>query len=429
MNRWLRASILVIFSALAVYSLIYILRTSLSPAGGIDFHSYWYSGHFLRQCADPYQAYLNQETPSTPVRYLDLASPFEGEVAQPGLANVPANTAPVVLILGLFSFFSWPTAKLLWLLLNITFLLLLPGLLARWLRPRTRYKPTELLLITLLLFSLFGTRNSAVNGQTSIFVYLLMLVSLVTAQRSPGVSGVALGVAFSKYSLSLPVLLLFLSERRWKLLAIATLVQVFALLGISSISHQSPISILAAYAEIMYIHTSMSGIHLASLFSPASPAGGAAALLLSLLVLAALLAAGMSKENARFSIDTEFYRQNNRPVFDILLLWTLLVAYHRAYDSFVALTVLVNSAPYFQISLRNEGDRSWSKLANFGAALAGVVLILPASGFLTLLNTLGFHEPGAWLQMHNNLITLVLLILLLVKSVSLIKSGRRFSRW
>jgi hypothetical protein len=128
-------------------------------------------------------------------------------------------------------------------------------------------------------------------------------------------------------------------------------------------------------------------------------------------------------------MDSEFFHRHDRLVFDILLLWTLLVAYHRAYDSFIALTVLVNSAPYFQLSLHSEANRSWSKLANFGIALAAVVLILPASGFLTLLDTLGFREPGAWLNIHNNLITMLLLILLLVSSASLIKSGKRYSRW
>ncbi len=429
LKRWKRTGLIAILAGLAIYSLIYIVRTSLSPLGGIDFHSYWYSGHFLRQGDDPYQAYLNQQIPRTPLRYIDLPDPFAGDVAQPGLANVPANTAPMVLLLGFFAFFSWPTAKLLWLLCNLLFLLLLPRLLEGWLSPEKRFKPSELLLIGLLVFSLFGTRNSAVNGQTSIFVYLLMLASLVIADKSPWASGIALGFALSKYSLSLPVMLLFIIERRWKSIATSATVQIAGLLAVSAISGQSPMAILSAYKEIMLIHTSMPGIHLANLFAPGSLTGSTAPILLSVGVFSALLAAGLRKTPSGFSINADFYTQNNRLVFDILLLWTLLVAYHRAYDSFIVLSVLVNAWRCLRPPAQNEHAVVWRRLGIAGVLISTGVLILPASGLHNLLGTLGSITPGAWLQMHNALITWLLLGLLTTASIALIDISRDRRRW
>lgn len=405
--------ILAIFCLLALFSLTYILQVSRSPIGGMDFHSYWYSGHFLRQGTDPYQAYLNGQIPDTPVRYLDLPRPVTGQVAQPGLANVPANTAPISLLLSLFSFFSWPTARLLWLLCNLALLLAIPWLLAGWLKPGQRPAGTDIVFLTALVFALFGTRNSTVNGQTSLLIYALMLASLISAERSPLGSGIALGIALSKYSLSLPVFLLFVLERRWKALFIALLVQVAALLFLSAFTRESPFQVLDAYRQIMLIHADMPGIHLASLFPTHSLARKISEVGITLLTMAALVVLGRRKSTGAHQFRFDAFTHNNRLVFDLLVLWTLLVAYHRAYDSFILLSVLLNTMLVFRAF---EAGKPVIQRWLFGAGILAVTgaLILPASGFPAMLARIGINAPENWSEIHNGIITLVILLILVM---------------
>jgi len=88
-------------------------------------HSYWYHGHYVKAGEDPYQAF------------------FDGVVtenlppAQPGLANTPANTAPLVLGLSIFSWLSWTQAKTFWMFINLCLTLLIPGLVIRLLPEKT----------------------------------------------------------------------------------------------------------------------------------------------------------------------------------------------------------------------------------------------------------------------------------------------------
>ena len=100
--------ILLIFMVLySVISLGRAVARGLGPVGGQDFHSYWYSGHFVRQGQDPYRAFFDREKPNVPINYLDGAVTRELPVARSGLCKTPANTAPLVLLLSLFSLFSW----------------------------------------------------------------------------------------------------------------------------------------------------------------------------------------------------------------------------------------------------------------------------------------------------------------------------------
>ena len=49
----------------------YLFTETPKPSSASDFHAYWYAGHFLIEGRDPYQAYINNEQPSLPVRYWD----------------------------------------------------------------------------------------------------------------------------------------------------------------------------------------------------------------------------------------------------------------------------------------------------------------------------------------------------------------------
>ncbi|NKQ36716.1 MAG: hypothetical protein HF973_14020 [Chloroflexi bacterium] len=118
-DGWVEKGIYLLLFLMLPASIIFALfsvREVLLPRGSADFHSYWFSGHFLRQGTDPYQAFFDRRVPSVPVHYVDGLTTEQAPVAQPGLAITPANTAPITLLLSLFSWLSWPSAKLLWLM-------------------------------------------------------------------------------------------------------------------------------------------------------------------------------------------------------------------------------------------------------------------------------------------------------------------------
>ncbi len=405
------------FGGLALISLVYVIAKTRDPSGGVDFHSYWYAGHFIRQGRDPYTAYVNGESPS-PLAYLD-ATAVEGAVHQEdGLATVPANTAPVVWLLSLFAFFSWPTAKLLWMAVNLALMALTPWLVWRLLPDKgTGLGWQGKLLLALVFWGIFGTRNIVGNGQTSLLVFVLMLVTLLWGEHAWLVAGLALGVALSKYSLALPVFLLLLLERRWRVLLVALAVQVLALLALASFTGETVWEILGAYLVIFQLHTGLEGIQLASLFPGSPSAGVLAAVGLSALVFGGLLWKGLVIRRQSSAAGLPCLPATaNAPlvqahVFSVLMLWTLLVAYHRAYDTFTA--ILFVALAGWGLARRAWGLSAGRWLALWGALLVLVgALCLPAHGMSLLAGLLPVGGIAGWLDMQGRGMTLALLAML-----------------
>jgi len=182
---------------------------------------------------------------------------------------------------------------------------------------------------------LFGTRNIAGNGQTSLLIFPLMMLALVSMRRSWLVSGLWLGLALSKYSLSLPVFIFFIIKKQYRAALTALLVQALAVLLLAALTHTSPLAIPFEYWQILRVHTSLPGIHLASLFTGSPTAGFLAAIAVTAaaLRLSCLVPASQRRDPGKHWL--EQFSDNH--LLSVLLLWTLLVAYHRAYDSFIAI--------------------------------------------------------------------------------------------
>jgi len=265
LSKFLDYFSLLFCGGLAAVSLAYVVSRNVSASGATDFHSYWYAGHFIRQGLDPYTAFINEAYPRVPITYLDGYTVNHLPVAQPGLARVPANTAPIVILLSAFSFFSWTTAKILWMTTNLMISLLTPLLVLRMF-PGTwslqlRYK----ILIVLLFISLFGTRNVLGNGQTSLLVFAAMLLA-IQLEKEWVLGGIALGIALSKYSLALPAVVLLIIERRYRPAIVGIIIQILSLLALASMSNQPPADIVRAYFKIAKLHIYQPGIHLAAIF-------------------------------------------------------------------------------------------------------------------------------------------------------------------
>jgi hypothetical protein len=343
---------------LMLFAFVVILGHSvtktLAADGGTDFHSYWYYGHFVRQGANPYRAFFAGEEPSLPVKYLDGVTTETLPIAQPDLARTPANTAPMVLLLSTFSFVSWTWAKVLWMLSNLLLTVAIPWLVIRLLPDGNAMGPTQKLLICFAFYGLQGTRIANWTGQTTLFVFSLMLGTLLTLEKNWLVPGVMLGFALSKYSLALPVFIFVLCRQKYRVVGASLTVQVVGLLTVSFLGKDSPALLLKDYSLMARRHTSLPGIHLASLFPPGSVLPYVV-IFVGTLISGGLLWVWLSRFNepsrSRNTLaGRQCSDQDSAVSFEklhllaILALWSLLVVYHRVYDTatvilFIALVV------------------------------------------------------------------------------------------
>ncbi|WP_298820492.1 hypothetical protein, partial [uncultured Chloroflexus sp.] len=56
--------LLLFFVLWSLHTLIEVtIKAYGGPSGSTDFHSYWYSGHFVRQGTNPYAAYFARQQP------------------------------------------------------------------------------------------------------------------------------------------------------------------------------------------------------------------------------------------------------------------------------------------------------------------------------------------------------------------------------
>lgn len=406
LSRVLSLAMFVTFGILAALSIIYFISRTVSASGATDFHSYWYAGHFIRQGLDPYTAFIKNIHPRLPIMYIDGHVVTELPVAQPGLARVPANTPLMVEMLSIFSLLSWPAAKFLWMFCNCLIVLAIP-FLAIQLFPKLRSLPLKNKVLFVLIFlSLFGTRNTIGNGQTGALVCATMLLAISTNKDWLG--GIALGIALSKYSLSLPAVMLLMLEKRYCKIVGGLLLQILGLLLLGFITSEPLGNILKAYLVIAQSHLGQPGIHIAATFSRGW-SGWLLTFLLSAVVIGAIY---FFLSKAKYS-PSLLARPLLRPImFNILMLWILLVTYHRAYDTLVTITFISLGAEL----LLTANNLSRTRQSALAIAMGGIVaaLILPAKGAETIIPEIAFLSTATWSRLHNLVVTLSLLSALLI---------------
>jgi hypothetical protein len=362
----------------AIFVAIYIFTETGKPLGARDFHQFWYAGNFIRQGRDPYAAYFAGEQPKLPVKYLDGVTINQYPVAQPQLAIIPSNTPMMLALLTPFSLFSWNVAKWAFMIFNLILMLITGWLVLRRLPfAGVKLAPLDEVLIFLVYFDFSATRIAIENGQTTLLVFLLMILALLYADRSWQVTGLTLGIALSKYSLSLPIFLFFLYKKKFKILLTAIGVQVFGILALAAIGRDSPVTVAMENYRLFFQLFDQPGVHLArqfEIFTKNHLLTEIPVLLMTLLVFIPLFLWLRRRPVATESTEDilDFH------LLSILFLWTILVAYHRLYDTLILLffVVLVFKGLAYP-NIWKLTKREQILLLMFMAALP-LILILPA---------------------------------------------------
>src|SRR5512139_4055619 len=412
-SRW----IIFFCVAAAIYAIsvaAYLITETGKPLGSRDYHQFWYAGQFILQERDPYEAFFAREKPNLPIHYADGVTLNQYPVAQYDLEITPSNTPAMLLALTPLSYFSWWSAKWSFFLLNII-LMLATGWLAIRHIPFGGVKLPRIqeLLIFLVYFDFSATRIAIENGQTTLLVFMLMMIALIFSKRAWYVSGLALGLALSKYSLSIPIFLFFLYQKNFKALLLAIAVQVMGVIGMAAVSGGTPLRIIQENIMLFFRLFDQPGVHLSRWFEFISD--NHFMTLIPSLIMTALIFIPMFlwlERTPPANVEQEEIRDFH--VLTILFIWTILVAYHRLYDTLILIFFIIlvfkglSRPGIWELSQR--GRRA---LMVFMAVFIPLILILPA-------RIVDFLLPFYYGRV-SDLITTILLVMMLVISMFLLR--------
>jgi hypothetical protein len=329
----------------------------------LDFYSFWYGGNLIRQGTDPYRAFLNKEKVCLPVSYLDGVTIKEGEIGPFKMQLVPGNTAPVVFLLTPLAHFSWNTAKTVWYALNVVFSIAIGWILLKIFN--TRFLSREGMLLIPLFLMQISTREVLDLGQTSLLIVFCSFVSMFLSYQNRTTvraiaSGLLLGLAISKPLLAFPLLLLFLYRRRMIELITATLFQCVGILGVVLLG-TSPREVVAEYYKIFMMHAgpgTQDGLYLTAGILKGWTPYSYILIILGSGVLGLVLLRWILQRSNVLKVDI----RTDMVLLTVIMLWNLLVFYHRRYDyvasvSFIAImvTLFINSGGFL---LRSAKERA-----------------------------------------------------------------------
>lgn len=402
----------------AITVMTYIFIETRSVQGARDFHQFWYAGQFIIQGRDPYAAFFAGEQPALPIAYVDGVTIDRYPVGQPELEITPSNTPAMLLLLTPLAFFSWTTSKSIFMLVNIVLMLITAILFVRSL-PFAGVQLARLdeVLIFLIYIDLSATRIAIENGQTTLLVFLLMLIAVLYAQRDWRISGLALGLALSKYSLSLPIFLFLLFKRKFSILVLAISVQLLGILGIAALTGTSPVTIVQENIQLFFRLFDQPGIHLSRWFEGLSHSLIISMLPVLVMTLAVFVPIFYWFRTRRVSSNMEDVTDFH--LLTILFIWTMLVAYHRLYDTLILILFLV--LVYKGLSIPSL----WSLSENGRRIMLGYLALLPVI-FILPSRLVDRFLPGYYGTV-GDLVVSVFLLLMLGISVFLLGRAMRTS--
>ena len=321
-NRIIRLTIIVLLTALATVSLYQGAKNALEFSQ--DFQ--WDAAKALCMRLDPYE--LSHDTQKA-LEYPELKE-FYRMFTDKGLnQKMEANQFPsLLLLLAPMTLFRPVAAKTVWLVLNLLFTAGIIYLLRHtFLADMSLYG-----FSCTMLLMLSGTpyRNQLGVGQHTLFAFFFFLLAVYTEKRNTRrhtvaaavPTAVCLFVSYFKYTLTAPLALYFVYKKRYKELAMSVAGHVVAT-GLCALwLGKSFIYMLTAPLGVASALVSEGGIDLGVLV------GGIPAYVTAFVIAADLTVMAFLMPWRKDYI-----------VFPLLVMWSLVLTYHRTYDFFVLSTV------------------------------------------------------------------------------------------
>ncbi len=326
-NRMVRAAVIFVLAAAAALSLYQGIGNALKFSQ--DFQ--WDAAKALVSGMDPYEISMHPEKAEESP---DLAE-FYAMFTDRGLKQkMEANQFPsLLLLLAPMTVLSAQSAKVAWCIFNLIFT---AGII--WLLKKTFFEDTPgFEFAAAVLITIAGTpyRNQLGVGQHTLFAFFFFMLAVwidmsgpcgrqedaAPAESFPGrgvLTALALFVSFFKYTLTGPLALYFLYRKRYAPLALAVAGHVAVTAVCAARFGKGFIYMIKAPLEVASRLTAEGGIDLGVLLG--GYAGYAVAFVIVILLIYIILRRGPGHE---------------KDVLAMLILWSLVLTYHRTYDFFV----------------------------------------------------------------------------------------------
>ncbi|MBQ6575933.1 MAG: DUF2029 domain-containing protein [Lachnospiraceae bacterium] len=317
-NKALRAAVLVMLAALALVSVIKGLQNAAEFSQ--DFQ--WDAAKALTMRLDPYELSL-EPSRTAGIEPLDR---FYRMFTDRGLKQkMEANQFPsLLMLLAPMTVFSPQAAKIVWAVLNIGFT---AGIV--WLLGKTFFEHsdrTDFAAVMLLMIAGTPYRNQLGVGQHTLFAFFFFMLAVFIDRHSGDRAGLmrsagitlCLAVSYFKYTLTAPLALYFLFRKRYREFAASVMIHVILTAFAALWLGKSFIYLITAPLKVASVLASEGGIDL-GVFLPQGLYAAAAVIIAALLLYLALK---MPEDAANL-------------LFSILILWSLVITYHRTYDFFV----------------------------------------------------------------------------------------------
>ena len=370
-RKAVRYVVMTFLAAMALISLIQGVRNAVGASQ--DFQ--WDAAKALSMGLNPYD--LSFE-PGKVLDYPALAD-FYRLFTDKGLKqNMEANQFPSLLLLLLpYTFMSPLTARYAWIISNLIFT---AGII--FLLRRTFFKAADRdVFAVFMLLMIAGTpyRNQLGVGQHTLFAFCFFLMAVwfmgmyplqdteghgrgkMKSGRNPGLFAavvLSLFVCYFKYTLTVPLCLYFVYKKRYLEIAVSAAGHVILTAVCALWLRDSFINMIIKPLKVSSALAAEGGLDFGALLK-GSPLSYllALAVMIILFIMALKLPEGM---------DGEF--------ISILILWSLIITYHRTYDFFVLAAVPVFFTGYH--GFRDKGSvSSREKIYGILAAWYGVTLI------------------------------------------------------
>ncbi|MBQ7481687.1 MAG: DUF2029 domain-containing protein [Lachnospiraceae bacterium] len=357
---------LALLTAMALVSLIQGVRNAAELSQ--DFQ--WDAAKAFGMRIDPYELSFDTQKAKD---YPPLAG-FYGMFEDKGLKQqMEANQFPSLLILLIpYTFLPPLAARYAWIISNLIFT---AGII--FLLRRTFLKEADRdLFAVFMLLMIAGTpyRNQLGVGQHTLFSFFFFLLAVwcesrYDGRKENGEKGrdhkvsvalvICLFICYFKYTLTVPLCLYFVYKKRWPEIVISAGMHV-VLTAFSAVwLRDSFINMIVKPLKVSSALAAEGGLDLGALLN-----GSSLAYVLALLIMAGLLTMAVrlsakSNGNTGERMDGIF--------ISVLILWSLIITYHRTYDFFVMITVLA-----FFLARKRKG---WFK-AGYAVTLVSVFFIL-----------------------------------------------------
>lgn len=240
--------------------------------------------------------------------------------------QMEANQFPsLFMILLPFAVFPPLAARYVWIVCNLAFTALVVYLLRKTLLSDM----DKYWFSILMLLMVAGTpyRNHLGVGQHTLFAFCFFLIALYFSEyaekRNSVAVTLALFICYFKYTLTVPLVLILIYKKRYKEIIISAFMHVVLTFVSAWWLGDSFINMILKPLKVASAISADGGLDISAITG-----GGALSYVLALIIMLGLLVIAIKLPD-----DYE------RSLFAVLVLWALIVTYHRTYDFFVMVAV------------------------------------------------------------------------------------------